>query len=1207
MDNSNPVDSKLLSATLDGSVESCIPNGCVAVNKTVELTDEGDEAERVGVLDYMPSYKHRPSDVRCTDVASRIDLPLLRSQNSGSFIKAAEATPRCSDIELKTFSITESGVNLLGKPCPSLRAARRTAPLSCLSDDDELLVPADADNEDNDLQEVVVQSEQTTCARAPLSHAAAVSPDGRGGTQRMGRPAAAAGREVTTSFPYIPSSSFSIMRDAAWSNPDTACTSPINSPEPTGTTPVASKSNASASSHSSGCESVVGQRFGQQGQSSSRDQSPVGELSKDSEVHLAGDNLQPVEMLSVDRSQVDPSSLSQQNVVFFKDYFWPPTHALYRDDSGAAGERSEVKKRQERRDKRKKIHSLPVALAKDVAGYVGEGKTIEELMDYITKADNKDGTLKRKTSQDGHSQDDTKKPYGPTRSSKQAQVMEAKSESNKASEVTKFCDVTFSVDGSDSPDSVDGTAMTLPGNYSSRIFVLSGSDSPAKNNVSQDVGGTANVSEDAKRKRKRKPHKALQHREDSETGEDLSGKLTTIFAQISLGAPGEFGAKFCTAEDVKDAKMDAVGSSLLYNLVDGTATTTDVQVSAERVTVHDRSSKHAKRSTEVKEDIVKVQSPIEIRQLGEEAISTILSESLPLDSAASTLALSPTNDRPSHPSVTAIPSSGAASHSEPNEGVSLSEESGQWQEFQSKKKRARNAVPQSVDRNPAPTLQKPSAGAVPSAPQKKTAPEAVSMATVHASAAVRGVVDASHGHKFPVATGYFPRVVRQGRYHGNIQSAGDVNAGDKPFHCVDFTAANPIESSNKLQQGDDFQTSNNPSEADFDAGRSLEGATYARMIAKDSSGLSCGGPQTCPSTGSLSSFGQQSEAASDETSDDKVTYCKDKVKTKRSSNADRLTEPLWDRHKAGTAEKSQSDKTCDNVVAKGKKVEATDEMSDSKPSANLSKGSRILDAPARPAVVFCKKGDKQFSEQSCGLSFGYSDDLVSGHLSSDVTTRPVADAIISSGCFHQASKSCEAASSTSGGINCGRPIAPLTGTGHASLARAPVLVVMPLPKVSQEEEPASRIVDADPQTLKEATIVATSACRSANAEAKEPASRMLVASLLTRPSLPQNLSEHGEPGLADDGRVDAASRSLQTEIGEHESVQNRTSSSPTSLKAVLERKTHRERNSNRHTTALHSSKKTFVFNVLEAAQYLTVDWEDLLIDDFAVYYSPDEQ
>lgn len=268
MDNSNSVDSKLLSATLDGSVESCIPNGCVAANKTVELTDEGDEAERVGVLDYMPSYKHRPSDVKCTDVASRIDLPLLRTRNSGScdkesFIKAAEATPRGSDIELKTFSITESGADLLGKPCPSLRPARRLAPLSCLSDDDELLVPAVGDNEDNDLQEVVVQSEQTTCAKTPLSHAAAVSLDGRGGTQRMGRPAAAAGREVTTSFRYIPS--FSIVRDAAWSNPDTARTSPINSPEPTGATPFASKSNASASSHSSGCESVVGQRFGQQG------------------------------------------------------------------------------------------------------------------------------------------------------------------------------------------------------------------------------------------------------------------------------------------------------------------------------------------------------------------------------------------------------------------------------------------------------------------------------------------------------------------------------------------------------------------------------------------------------------------------------------------------------------------------------------------------------------------------------------------------------------------------------------------------------------------------------------------------------------------------------------------------------------------------------------------------------------------------------
>lgn len=933
-----------------------------------------------------------------------------------------------------------------------------------------------------------------------------------------------------------------------------------------------------------------------EGQSSSRDQSPVGELNKDSEVHLAGDrdSLQPVEMLSVDRSPVDPSSLSRQNVVFLNDYFWPPTRALYRDDSGAAGERSEVEKRQERRDKRKKIHSLPVALAKDVAGYVGEGKTIEELMDYITKADNKDGVLKRKTSQDN-----TKKPPGLTRSSsKQAQVMKAKSESNKAMEVTKFCDVTSSADGLDSPDSVDGTAMTLPGNYSSRILVLSESDSLAENPVSQDVGGTANVSEDAKRKRKRKSHKALQHREDSETGEDLSGKLTAGFAEISLGAPGEFGAKFCTAEDIKDAKMEVVSSSLLNNSVDGTATMTDMQVSVERVTVHDRSSKHAKKSTEVKEDIVEVQSPIEITQLGEGAISTILKESLPLDSAASTLVLSPTNDRPSHPTVTCIPSSGAASRSESSEGVSLLEssegvslleESGQWQEFQSKKKRTRNTVPQSVDKNPALTLQKPSAGAVPLAPQKKTASaEAVSVATVHAGAAVRGVVDASHGQKFPVAAGHFPRVVRQGRYHGNIQSASDVSAGEKLFHCVDFTAGNPVESSNKLQQGDDFQASNNSSEADFDVGGSLEGATYARMAAKDSSGLSCG-PQTCPSAGNRSSFGQQSEAASDktdETSDDKVTYCKDKVKTKKSSNADRLTEPLWDRHKVGAADKSQLDKTRDDVVPKGRKEAATDEKSGSKPSANLSKGSRISDTPA---VVFYGKVDSQFSEQNCGISFEYSDDLVSGHLSSDVTTRSVADAHIASGCFHQTSKSCEGASSTSGGINCGRPIAPLTGTGHASLARAPVLVVMPLPKVSHdEEEPASRIVDADPETLKEATIVAASGCRSASAEAKEPASRMLVASLLTRPSLPQNLSEHGEPGLANSGLVDVASHSLRTEIGEHQSVQNRNSSSPTSLKAVPEKKTHRERNSNRHTAALHSSKKTFVFNVLEAAQYLTV-------------------
>lgn len=265
MDSLNSVDSKLLSATLDGSVEPCIPNGCLAVNKTVELTDEGDEAERVGVLDYMPSYKHRPSDIKYTDVSSRIDLPLLRAQNSGScdkesFIKAAEeGTPRGRDIELKTFSITESGANLLGKPCTSLRAAQRLAPLSCLSDDDELLVPAEgADTDDTLLQEVIVQSEQAACSRAPLSRGTtAVSFDSRG-TQRETRPLAAA------SFRYIPKQ-FSIVRDAAWSNPDTARTSPINSPEPTGTVPVASKNNASASSHSSGCESVVGQRFGQQG------------------------------------------------------------------------------------------------------------------------------------------------------------------------------------------------------------------------------------------------------------------------------------------------------------------------------------------------------------------------------------------------------------------------------------------------------------------------------------------------------------------------------------------------------------------------------------------------------------------------------------------------------------------------------------------------------------------------------------------------------------------------------------------------------------------------------------------------------------------------------------------------------------------------------------------------------------------------------
>lgn len=260
MIDSNPVDSDLLSVTLDPEVNLSILNGCVKTCMKLEPTDDNEEAERVGVLDYMPLYRHR-SEVKCSSETLKADVSLLLHQNSNSCQEttsenAAEVTSCGRNIEREAFSIAESCSDSFGESCASFHNAQCSA--SLLSDDDELLDPVGVEVVD-ELQEVVVQSLQSDYVKGPSNRATSMLFVDNRGSLGVGQ-ASSADREVATFFRCIPS------RDVAWSNPDTARTSPINSPEPAEQVPVALKNASySVSLHSGGGKLCLADRIERQG------------------------------------------------------------------------------------------------------------------------------------------------------------------------------------------------------------------------------------------------------------------------------------------------------------------------------------------------------------------------------------------------------------------------------------------------------------------------------------------------------------------------------------------------------------------------------------------------------------------------------------------------------------------------------------------------------------------------------------------------------------------------------------------------------------------------------------------------------------------------------------------------------------------------------------------------------------------------------
>lgn len=263
MNDSNPVDSDFLSVTLDPEVNLSILNGCVKTCKKLEPTEEYEEAERVGVLEYMPSCRYR-SAAKCNGETLKAEVSLLLHQNSNSCQEntsenAPEARCCSRDIEHEASSVAESCGDSFGKSCAFSRNAQCSALL--LSDDDELLDPAGTEVED-ELQAVVTHSQQQDCIKAPSNHATSMLfVDGRRslGVDQM----STADREVATFFRCIPSP-FGIARDVAWSNPDTARTSPTNSPEPVEQVALKNASY-SVSLHSGGGKLCLADRIDRQG------------------------------------------------------------------------------------------------------------------------------------------------------------------------------------------------------------------------------------------------------------------------------------------------------------------------------------------------------------------------------------------------------------------------------------------------------------------------------------------------------------------------------------------------------------------------------------------------------------------------------------------------------------------------------------------------------------------------------------------------------------------------------------------------------------------------------------------------------------------------------------------------------------------------------------------------------------------------------
>lgn len=1169
MNDSNTVDSDLLFVTREPEVNLSILNGYVKTCKKLEPTEEYEEAERVGVLEYMPSCRYR-SAAKCSGetLKAEVSLPLHQNSNScqeNTSENAAEATSCSRDIEHEASSIAESCSDSFGKSCASSHNAQCSTLL--LSDDDELLDPVGTEAEEEP-QAVVTRSQQQDCTKAPSSHA--TSNRRSLGVDQL----STADREVAT-FCHSPST-FDVARDVAWSNPDTTHTSPTDSPEP-----VEQVASYSVSSHSVGGKLCLTDRIDRQGPGSSRYQSPVDESGKISEVHLGGGNLQPVEMLSMDRHQVEPNSLSRQNVVFLNEYpFWQSTRALYRDDSAAVVDRSEVEKRQERRDKRKKVHSLPVALAKDVAGYVGEGKTIEELIDYITRTDGKSQKSKQKAFQ--HRQTESKKLPAAAKSTKKAQVPKTRPKLSKTTVSRNISDAGSAVDELVTSKPIEDSEMALPGSGPTEILTVSDGSvwktAPVINSASSDL---VNASEDAKCWRKMS-HEMKQHNGVYGSGEDLSeelvGGLTRTASEIGL----LFYPTSLSAPAVKDISVDARNSNLqMSSLENGATARTNTQINTGAAPLDDGLSTQADNSTHSKSC---------------EMLFSKVKKSPTSDRAASTVILTPPVNHPQRvvPSVSLSRSASNSEYSYQDETVLLSEENGPWEEFQSKKKRSRNHGQQSVVRNPMLSARRSSSSgsAVPVSSQKKTALDSVSVMMMMRH--TDGAIDAARGHRVPFTTGNFPETVSQDIHSGNVWSAIDVDSNDKLSESMHSSTANsPKSSSNNSHLGSDVLVSNCLRGTEFSVHRKDECSTYARMASRDSNSISFRS-KTGPSVGFLSFSKQPDDIVCGKNRTEAEAFILDD-KTKKSNASDQSGAALLEENKLGTAKKQQMEKKFDNLRCE--MSETFDNKPNGRLSANLSKVKEASDAIARPpAVVFCGKGSVKtgFGKESCGISFEYSDEPASGKAKSfqsflvkDLATGNTSDVRVASGCFHQVSRSCEATSSSSGVVNCGRPIAPLSGTGHASSTKTPVLIVSPLPKVLQQEETTTYIVDADPERLKEATACVR---HGISTEVKEPAMQISVWSALARPLPTQEL-------VSVDGGVVVPS-SLPAEI--------RETSDKVPMK-VTPKKTHLEPNHARRTKPSHASNKVSTFNALDAAQYLAVDWERLLSEGSLVYYLPDQQ
>lgn len=228
---------------------------------------------------------------------------------------------------------------------------------------------------------------------------------------------------------------------------------------------------------------------------------------------MGSTSLPPVEVVSVDRSAMDPSSMSRSNVLYLNDYsLWTnAARAFCREDP--ASDRSEVEKRQERRDKRRERrgHERTVK-AEEIEGYMGM-KEVKDLLEYIggEVEKNKEGMSGRKemgkASKRGKEVESSATPR-PGDTSKSAETPQVKVTSKQKSRTTQKATSskspemgergksglgrdTVSTEGSLSGENAEEGGIPDDKEFSASAKTIEQTELDPSRDISMDLGGTS--------------------------------------------------------------------------------------------------------------------------------------------------------------------------------------------------------------------------------------------------------------------------------------------------------------------------------------------------------------------------------------------------------------------------------------------------------------------------------------------------------------------------------------------------------------------------------------------------------------------------------------------------------------------------------------------------------------------------------------------